>query len=116
MELLDMFAKTESMRCFRRDTLPTFYIKTDADDLTGCTMNLILEKTSRPGLAVITKACAEYTFDDDVLGYSVQLTTTETANLLGLYRMHFVLTDSGSNEYRKLVGTLEVLDAPVSVG
>lgn len=115
METLDFYEVLRRMRGYRGDTFPVFYIRTDADDLTGCSMRLVLENTETPGSVALTKACTEYEFEDEALGFSVQLGTDDTVNLCGTYTMHFIMEDGNGAEYRKLVGTLVVLDRPEEV-
>lgn len=112
METKDFFDTLQKMRGYRGDTFPVFYVKTDAEDLTGCSMRLILEDIKIPGSIAFPKDCAVHTFEDGAHGFSVQLDSADTANLCGTYTMHFIMTGADGREYRKLVGTLVVLDAP----
>ena len=114
METLDFFSSLQAMRGLRGDTFPTFYVRTDADDLTGCEMRLVLEDMRSPGSVALTKACTPCEFPDGAKGFSVRLLTAETATLCGNYAMHFIL-DDGTGELRKLLGTLTVLDTPKEV-
>lgn len=112
-ETRDFFETAPRMRGYRGDTFPVFCVQTDADDLTGCTMRLILEDVRNHGSIALTKACSEDTsVGTDGAGFTVQLVSTDTAALCGTYTMHFILTDTNGLEYRKLVGTLIVLDIP----
>ena len=111
---LYFFGTLRRMCGYRGDTFPVFYIETDADDLTGCTMRLVIEDMASPGSVALVKACTEHEFPMGVLGYEVQLVSSETAQLCGTYTLHFIL-DNGTDEMRKLVGTLQVLDIPKEV-
>lgn len=113
METKQLYTEARNLRCFAGDTLPVFVILTDADDLTGCTMSLVAEDLRTPGSASLTKSCTRY--DDEPTGksgFSVQLVSSDTAQLSGHYRLHFVMTDSDGTSYRKLVCGLEVLPVP----
>ena len=114
METLDFFSSLQAMRGLRGDTFPTFYVKTDADDLEGCEMRLVLSDVCSPGSVALTKACTPCEFPDGAKGFSVQLVTAETALLCGTYAMHFIM-DNGTGEERKLLGSLTVLDTPKEV-
>lgn len=111
---MDLFSTTESLRGYSGDTFPAFGILTDAQDLTGCTMRLVLEDISAPGSVAFSKSCTRKDVGTQ-LGYTVQLTSSETAQLCGTYTMHFILTDADDAEFRKLVGTLIVLHSPAEV-
>lgn len=111
---MDFFSTTESLRGYSGDTFPAFGILTDAQDLTGCTMRLVLEDVSAPGSVAFSKSCTRKD-KGGRLGYSVQLGSSETAQLCGTYTMHFILTDAENAEHRKLVGTLIVLRSPAEV-
>ena len=114
METLDFFSSLQAMRGLRGDTFPTFYVRTDADDLTGCEMRLVLSDVRSPGSVALTKACTPCECPDGAQGFSVRLLTAETATLCGNYAMHFIMND-GSGEERKLLGSLTVLDVPKEV-
>ncbi len=114
METLDFFSSLQAMRGLRGDTFPTFYVRTDADDLEGCEMRLVLSDVRSPGSVALTQACTPCEFPDGAQGFSVRLLTAETATLCGTYAMHFILND-GTGELRKLLGTLSVLDTPKEV-
>ena len=114
METLDFFSSLQAMRGLRGDTFPTFYVRTDADDLTGCSMRLVLSDVRSPGSVALTKACTPCECPDGAQGFSVRLLTAETATLCGTYAMHFILND-GTGEERKLLGSLTVLDVPKEV-
>ena len=113
METLDFFTTAQRMRGYRGDTFPEFLVKTDAPDLTGCTMRLVLEEHSTAGSVAFTKDCTPHEFEDGAHGFSVQLTSEETAALdAGSYTMHFIMENAGGRAFRKLVGTLVLLDVP----
>lgn len=112
---MDFFSASEPMRGYSRDTFPEFSVVVTGMVLTGCSMRLVLERKYAPGEVAFTKPCTYFQEEDGTEGYSVLLSTTDTAQLSGVYAMHFILTDSNGNEYRKLDGTLEVLDSPQEV-
>ena len=112
METIDFFSTGPRMRGMRGDTFPVFRVKVSGMDLTGCTMRIVLERKDTPGSVELTKECTHFEDADGSEGYRVQLTTLETRNLLGIYTVHFILNDGVYWNYRKLVGTLEVLPIP----
>lgn len=112
LDSFDFFGKTPPMRGFRGDTFPLFRVPVEWNyPLTGCTMVVMLEPKHTPGTVVLTKNMNQYTSQEET-GFSVQLDSEETANLSGVYNVYFVMTDTNDNEYKKLAGTLEVLDFP----
>lgn len=112
----DFFTTLQHMRGYRSDTFPAFYIRTDAADLTGCTMRVVIEDAATPGSVAYTKLCTAHTFEDGTSGFSVQFGSSDTAALAaGRYTLHFILTDAGGNEHRNLVGSLTMLDIPQEV-
>jgi len=116
MNTLDFFATLQRMRAYQGDTLPVFYIRTDASDLTGCSMRLVIENADISHSVALTRICTAHTFGDGGLGYSVQLDSIDTAALgAGNFVLHFILTDASANDHRKLVGTLTLLDIPQEV-
>lgn len=115
METINFFKDVPLMRGYRGDTFPEFTVRVDLSDPTGYSMRLVLENTAVPGSVALTKSCTLFS-DETGYGYNVQLLSTETAALLpGTYRMHFILTSSSELDYRKLVGSLQVLDIPQEV-
>ena len=114
MKTIDFFDETPMMRGYRGDTFPEFVVRVDLSDPTGYSMRLVLENLSVPGSVALVKQCQPFG-DETGLGWNVVLTSEETAALLGTYRMHFILTSPSDLEYRKLVGTLHVLDVPQEV-
>lgn len=113
METRDFFSTAQRMRGYSGDTFPYFYVKTDAKDLKDCTMRLVLENNDTPRSVAYTKACTPHTFEDETLGFAVQLTSAETAGIgAGTYTMHFIMTDSTGCEYRKLVASMILRDVP----
>lgn len=115
MKTIDFFDETPMMRGYRGDTFPEFVVRVDLSDPTGYSMRLVLENAAVPGSVALTKSCTLFS-DETGYGYNVQLLSTETAALLpGTYRMHFILTSPSELDYRKLVGSLQVLDIPQEV-
>ena len=111
METVNFFSTGPKMRGYSGDTFPNFRVNVRNVDLTGCTMRIVLEHKNTPGSVAFTKQCT-YVSGSFGQGYNVQLDSSDTASLCGMYTVHFILTDSDSKEYRKLVGTLEVLPVP----
>ena len=105
---IKFYDKIQDMECLQGDTLDTFSVEMGENtDLTGASMMLIVE--NQDGL-VLPKAC---TLSGQT--FSVQLTSEDTANLTGLYQLHFCLTDADGLKYRKIVGTLHVSKAAQGV-
>ncbi|MDE5564040.1 MAG: hypothetical protein K2I93_02700 [Oscillospiraceae bacterium] len=104
MNVLRFYDELPDMECLSGDTLPAFTIGVDADT-TGCSMQLILAE--RDGDQVVYKDCTQVDG-----GFSVQLTSAETAGLSGVYELHFSMTDGNGLVYRKLTGVLTVHPAP----
>lgn len=104
--MVKFYDELPAMACLAGDTLPVFTIAVDSD-VTGCTMVMQLEEQRIPGSICMTKPCA---LSDGV--FTVQLTSTDTANLQGAYNLHFVMTDTGGLVYRKLTGVLTVNPVP----
>ena len=114
METVDFFSTSPKMRGYSGDTFPLFRVNIWDDthmELSECTMRIVLEIKNIPGSVAFTKSCT-YVSDSSGQGYNVRLDSSETAALCGVYTMHFILTDPDGREYRKLVGTLEVLPVP----
>lgn len=98
---MKFYQNIETMECLQGDTLDEFTVEMDEDtDLTGATMLLILENENGQ---VLQKSC---TLSGQ--SFSVQLTSTDTAELVGLYHLHFCLTGANGLQYRKLTGILHV--------
>ena len=108
---MDFFKRTEHMRGLAGDTFPVWRVTvTGIGSSSDYEMRMELEDKYKPGNVVLTKACSAAHGDSE--GYTVQLTSTDTAKLSGVYRVHFIMTDNDGYEYRKLVGCLEILDVP----
>ena len=111
-DTLDFFSSAPPMRGFRGDTFPVFYVAVDWNySLDSCSMDIVLEPKYTPGTAVLTKACSKYSRTDEE-GFTVQLTSDETANLLGVYNVFFIMKDQNDKRHIKLHITLEVLECP----
>lgn len=109
---MDFFNVTEPMRGYAGDTFPPFYVIVDDMDPANCDMRIVLEDKFNPGNAVFVKECEHFTATSGDKGFRVQLDSTETALLCGVYNAHFIMTDDNELEYRKLVGTIEVVATP----
>ena len=114
MKTIDFFSTTSKMRGYAGDTFPVFRVVVTGMELDGCSMRIVLERKDTPGSVAFTKACSHFTAQEES-GFIVQLDSQDTANLSGVYTMHFIMTGSDELEYRKLIGTLEVFDMPREV-
>ena len=104
---MKFYNKIPDMECLAGDTFPVFNVKIDADDLSGCSMQIIVALSNDPNNAVICKECTVIEG-----GFSVQLTSDDTAGLISdMYDIHFRLIDSEGQSYRKLAGKLWVTAA-----
>lgn len=111
-DTFDFFNSAPPMRGYRGDTFPVFYVAVDWNySLDGCTMDIILEPKYTPGNVVLQKECYKYHSTDED-GFSVQLTSDETAALSGVYNVYFVMRDQNDKTHIKLHITLEVLECP----
>ncbi|MBR0483933.1 MAG: hypothetical protein IJJ69_04035 [Oscillospiraceae bacterium] len=99
---MKLYHTLEKLECLQGDTLPVFRVAVSGiDDLSGTSMLLILEQNSR---IILQKTC---TLDSEQQ-FCVQLTSGETAGLIGEYLLHFRLTGTDGLIYRKITGTLTV--------
>ena len=115
MKTIDFFDETPMMRMYRGDTSPELVIRVGLETTTGYSMRVVLESTKVPGSVALVKECSAFS-DTTGTGWAVTITSDDSAALLpGTYRMHFILTSPEELEYRKLVGTLQVLDIPQEV-
>ncbi|MBR3630348.1 MAG: hypothetical protein IKN55_07750 [Oscillospiraceae bacterium] len=108
METLRFYDELPPMECFSGDTLPAFEIKPEG--ITGFSagsMVMLVEEHQIAGAVALCKAAGFV--EDTVLGqhFRVQLTSEDTSQLCGTYRLHFILTVGGT-DYEKLTGTLHV--------
>lgn len=106
MEKIKFYEEISPMECMQGDTLPEFYVP--VENAENCSMCMILENTTFPGSRVLQRAC-EKAVEEDTVTFSVQLTSEDTKNLAGMYRMTFWLTDENNLTYVKLTGTLTVV-------
>lgn len=106
MEKIKFYEEISPMECMQGDTLPEFYVP--VENAENCSMCMILENTAFPGSRVLQRAC-EKAVEEDTVTFSVQLTSEDTKNLAGMYRMTFWLTDENNLTYVKLTGTLTVV-------
>jgi hypothetical protein len=114
LERIDFFATAPAMRGFQGSTLPVFRVVVTGMELDGCSMRLVIEPRYKPGTAALTKSCSYFTAGQEE-GYSVLLTSTDTANLLGVYNGYFILTDGDGKDYKNLCVPLEILPFPKEV-
>ncbi len=105
--MIKFYDKIPDMECLQGDTLPSFIISAEADELTDCRMQCIIAAWDEPEKAVFTKEC---TATDD--GFAVILNSEDIENLKGLFHMHFRFIGANGLSYRKLSGTLHILPAP----
>lgn len=111
LERIDVFSKAPAIRGYSGSTLPEFRILVSGMSLAGCTMQLQIENKYNPGTIVFSKNCT-YFSESGEEGYTVQLDSTDTADLSGVYTMYFVLTDTNNGKFYNLVGVLEILPTP----
>lgn len=106
-----LFAVMQEMECLAGDTLEAFTVKVEDDgeavDISGCTMHLIAAKYEKPAETILEKECS---LTED--GFTVALTSEDTAGWMGDYGLHFVLYDGAGLAYRKLAGILHVYPVP----
>ena len=114
MVTIDFFAECPRMRGFQGSTFREFYVETDLDNLTDWSMHMLLEQKEIPGSIALVKNCGTYS-EPDEKGFYVQLLSTDTEALCGLYTMYFILTSPNDMQYVNLIGTLEVLPRPQEV-
>lgn len=105
MQTVKFYEELPEMEFLAGDTLNTFVIETDTDQLSGADMYLILTTRKNPNEAIIRKKCT-LTGDNT---FEVQLTSTETSGLNeGWYILLFCLEYSSGNDYKKLQGDVYV--------
>ena len=105
--MLKFYDEMPEMTFFAGDTLPTFTITVDRENLDGCEMQMVISKLKPLENAIIEKNCIS-----TPEGFTVQLTSSETKNLKeGTYRISFVMTDKIGLEYIKLSGLAYVRSA-----
>lgn len=105
MQRIKFYEELPEMEFLAGDTLDTFVIETDTEELTGADMYLILTTRQNPNEAVVRKKCTltgENTFE-------VQLTSTETNGLNeGWYFLLFCLEYASGYDFKKLQGNVYV--------
>lgn len=106
MQPLHFYNELPDMVCLSGDTLPVFTINVDIESLSGYRMHVIIE-TEFGNDVVLNKQCTEL---EDGTGFEVQITSADTAELSGIYKIYFQLTDTNELKYKKLYGTLLVRD------
>lgn len=111
---MNVFSETEEVRAIQGDTLPAFHITPTgySGNLSSYSMRFVLSNAAEPDEAVLTKAC---TYSSENQRFDVQLVSSETEALRGMYMMFFITTDSGGNEFIRLVGQLTILPKPKEV-
>lgn len=98
--MIKFYDEIPEMTFFAGDTLPTFTITVDRDNLDGCEMQMVISRLKPSENEIIRKNCISASE-----GFIVQLTSSETKNLYeGTYRISFVMTDKTGLEYIKLSG------------
>ena len=102
---IKFYEEISPMECLQGDTLKTFKITTEE---TNGTMKMILEDMKVAGsIAIPPKECSKIAGDNETI-FLVQLTSEDTKNLSGTYRLHFILTENDL-KHKKLIGTLTVI-------
>lgn len=108
MARMYFYDRLDEMECLAGDTLPCFVVgveTAEGETLDGCTMQLLLAPWDEPERAAVSKTC---TATEDGKGFAVTLTSTDTAGLAGVFRLHFCLTNAAGLHQRKLAGVLTV--------
>lgn len=104
MDNVKFYKCMKPMECLAGDTLDRFHVKVNgAEDLTGMSMRLLVISEKDPDKIVLKKNGEAV---DD--GFTVQLTTEDTAALCGVYYLDFVITGADGNHYKKLRSVLTV--------
>ena len=111
MDTIKFYNELPSMEGLQGDTLPDFLIDTELEDLTGFSMELIIEDTKTAGSIKFRKSCEKIVHEETEI-FSVQLTSEETENFCGSYRLYFWLYDGDGLKYKKLAGTLTFIPTP----
>lgn len=92
------------MECLAGDTLDRFHVKvTGTQELAGMSLRLLVISEKDPDKIVLSKNGEAV---DD--GFTVQLTTEDTAALCGVYYLDFVITGADGKRYKKLRSVLTV--------
>jgi hypothetical protein len=108
MDTIRFYDELPAMECFSGDTLPEFVIHPDGEGVfSQATMVMLIEEQKVPGAVALAKQCIAHVGSGPDMYFTVQLTSTDTAQLCGTYRLHFIMTLS-STDYEKLTGTLHV--------
>ena len=106
MDTIKFNEELPAMECFAGDTLPEFEIYPEGGHVTSPTMVLLLEEHKVQGDVALSKQCYTHLSSSDPY-FTVQLDSTDTSQLCGTYRLHFIMTE-GTAQYEKLTGTLHV--------
>lgn len=99
------------------DTINIELTQTDADgketpyDTSGKTMRVIVAKVGSTSSTALDKECTKTD-----KGFSVEITSAETAEWNGRYTCHFALYDSGGLVKRVAYGYFDVLPVPFGGG
>lgn len=113
MAELKFYRELPPMECLAGDTLGPFNVAVQNDgksvNISGLTMRLIVARRSSPTVAVLVKECTA-----TAAGFTVAITSEETADWNGAYQLHFALYDAAGLIYRKLAG--EIWAHPVPKG
>ena len=101
----------EPMECFAGDTTPYICVSVEGADPEECTAELVCSEHGYPQAATLTVPCTLETAEDGTKEFCARLTSSDTEDLTGAYRILFVLTDSTGLQHIKLAGTLNVIPA-----
>lgn len=108
---MKIYKELPPLECLAGDTIGPMNVAVQNDgeavNVSGLSMRLIVAKKHNPSIAVFAKEC---TNTDS--GFSVALTSADTAGWNGAYLIHFALCDAEGLVYRKLAGTLHVYPVP----
>jgi hypothetical protein len=108
MKTIKFYDSIPDMEWLQGDTLPEFYIGIENASAFS-ELSLILESPEFPEQAVLTK-----TGTASEKGFSVQLTSEDTKELTGIYRLHVCLKSNNGLKYKKMTCNVNVI--PVAEG
>jgi len=107
MNQIKFYQHIGEIECLQGDTSDIFHIPViGLDSLDGCSMTCIFSEISVPEAVAFSKDC---TLTDEGDSFEIQFTSDELSALSGTFRMHFRLTDSNGFQYRKLTGTIKII-------
>lgn len=104
MDKVKFYKCISPMECLAGDTPEQFHVKIIGQtNLAGLSMRLLVISERNPDKIVLQKVGTSV---DD--GFTVQLATSDTAALSGVYYLDFVISGTDGQLYKKLRGVLTV--------